>query len=119
MRTDPAPPSGAPVATQDLRTVPLDLVQPETNYVLRVKGNSMADEQIRDGDYLIVNSRKTPERGEMVIAYVAGRAFVRSFHAEAEGRVQLRSSDGSQPAMILPAAEVAIGGIVVGILRKY
>ncbi|MEW5930601.1 MAG: S24 family peptidase [Gemmatimonadota bacterium] len=99
--------------------VPEDMLRAGSNYVLRVSGTSLEDEQIRDGDYIIVNARTTPERGEMVVASVGGDTIVRQFYSQADGRVQLRPSDRSLPAMILPADQIRIEGIVVGIVRKY
>ena len=52
--------------------VPEDLVGKRDTYVLRVKGDSMIDEQIRDGDFVIVEDRRTAENGEMVIALLHG-----------------------------------------------
>lgn len=90
-----------------------------SNYVLRVTDAALEDEQIREGDYVIVNARTTPERGEMVVASVGGRTPVRQFHSQDDGRVQLRPSDRSLPPMILPADQVRIEWIVVGIIRTY
>ena len=52
--------------------MPEDLVGKRDTYVLRVKGDSMIDEQIRDGDFVIVEDRKTADNGEMVIALIGG-----------------------------------------------
>ena len=51
--------------------MPEELVGRRDTYVLRVKGDSMIDEQIRDGDFVIVEDRKTADNGEMVIALSA------------------------------------------------
>jgi repressor LexA len=99
--------------------VPEDMLRAGSNYVLRVAGSSLEDEQIRDGDYVIINARTPPERGEMVVASVGGDTLVRQFYSQEDGRVQLRPSDRSLPPMILPADRVRIEGIVVGIIRKY
>lgn len=99
--------------------VPEDMLRSGSNYVLRVSGSSLEDEQIRDGDYLIVNARTVPERGEMVVATVGDGTLVRQFYSQDDGRIQLRPTDRSLPPMILPAGQVRIQGIVVGIIRKY
>ncbi len=99
--------------------VPEDMLGSGSNYVLRVCGTSLEDEQIRDGDYLIVNARTVPERGEMVVASIGENAFVRQFYSQDDGRVQLRPTNRALPPMILPAGQVRIQGIVVGIIRKY
>jgi repressor LexA len=101
--------------------VPPDLLRKQgENYVLRVVGDSMIEEQIRDGDYIIVNSRSSAENGEMVVALVHGdAATVKKFYREAEGRVRLQPANVTMAPMIYHAHEVQIQGIVVGVIRKY
>jgi repressor LexA len=73
------------VASNETISVPEDLVGRRDTYVLRVRGNSMIDEQIRDGDFVIVEDRKTAENGEMVIALLEGRdATLKKFYREHE-----------------------------------
>jgi repressor LexA len=104
---------------QETVTVPHDMVRRGNNYVLRVKGDSMIEEQIRDGDYIIVNSRQTAENGEMVVALVQGEnATVKKFYREG-GRVRLQPANEAMKPMFYPAADVQIQGIVVGVIRKY
>ena len=108
------------VQEQETITVPHDMVRRGNNYVLRVKGESMIDEQIRDGDYIIVNSRQTAENGEMVVALVGGEsATVKKFYRERDGRVRLQPANPTMLPMYFPADEVQIQGIVVGVIRKY
>ncbi len=100
--------------------VPHDMVPKGNNYVLRVKGDSMVDEQIRDGDYIIVNSRQTAEPGEMVVALVGGEsATVKKFYRERDGRIRLQPANPTMQPMYFRAEEVQIQGIVVGVIRKY
>lgn len=100
--------------------VPHDMVRRGNNYVLRVKGDSMIEEQIRDGDYIIVNARQTAENGEMVVALVAGEsATVKKFYREPGNRIRLQPANPSMQAMYFAAHEVQIQGIVVGVIRKY
>jgi repressor LexA len=107
-------------AGQETVTVPHDMVRRGDNYVLRVKGDSMIEEQIRDGDYIIVNSRQTAENGEMVVALVHGEsATVKKFYREAGGRIRLQPANETMQPMYYPAADVLIQGIVVGVIRKY
>ena len=105
---------------EDTVAVPHDMVPKGNNYVLRVKGNSMVDEQIRDGDYIIVNSRQTAENGEMVVALVDGEAAtVKKFYRERDGRIRLQPANPTMQPMYFQPAEVQIQGIVVGVIRKY
>jgi repressor LexA len=105
---------------QESVSVPHDMVKRGNNYVLRVKGSSMVDEQIRDGDYIIVNSRETAENGEMVVALINGEsATVKKFYRERDGRIRLQPANETMQPMFFAAEEVQIQGIVVGVIRKY
>ena len=113
-----------PEAEQETITVPHDMVRRGNNYVLRVRGDSMIDEQIRDGDYIIVNSRQTAENGEMVVALVSdgtpgGSATVKKFYRETGGRIRLQPANPTMDPMYFPGDAVQIQGIVVGVIRKY
>ena len=102
-------------------SVPEDMVSgPVAHYVLRVRGDSMIEEQIRDGDYVIVRARDTANNGEMVIALVDGEcATVKKFYAEPDGRVRLQPANPDLDPMYYPAERVIVQGIVVGVIRKY
>lgn len=110
---------------QETVTVPHDMVRRGENYVLKVRGDSMIDEQIRDGDFIIVNSRNTADNGEMVVALVTdgitvgGSATVKKFFREAGGRIRLQPANEMMQPMYFPADAVQIQGIVVGVIRKY
>jgi repressor LexA len=105
---------------QESVSVPHDMVKRGNNYVLRVKGSSMVDEQIRDGDYIIVNSRETAENGEMVVALVEGEAAtVKKFYRERDGRIRLQPANETMQPMYFAPEAVRIQGIVVGVIRKY
>ncbi|TVP47247.1 MAG: transcriptional repressor LexA [Gemmatimonadales bacterium] len=101
--------------------VPPDLLRKQgENYVLRVVGDSMIEEQIRDGDYIIVNSRPTAENGEMVVALIGGEAAtVKKLYREGDGRIRLQPANVAMSPMYFDADEVRIQGIVVGVIRKY
>ena len=113
------------IAEQETITVPHDMVRRGNNYVLRVRGDSMIDEQIRDGDFIIVNSRNTADNGEMVVALVTdgitvgGSATVKKFFRESGGRIRLQPANEMMQPMYFPADAVQIQGIVVGVIRKY
>ena len=116
--------AGAPIeAIQEQETiaVPEDfLARGGQHYVLRVRGDSMIDEQIRDGDYVIVNSRNTAENGEMVVALVHGdSATVKKFYRERDGQIRLQPANVGMNPMYFPSHEVAVQGVVVGVIRRY
>jgi repressor LexA len=114
--------AGAPieaVAGNETIAVPEDLVGRRDTYVLRVRGDSMIDEQIRDGDFVLVEDRKTAENGEMVIALVGGSdATLKKFYREGQ-RIRLQPANPAIQPLILDPATVQIQGIVVGVMRKY
>jgi repressor LexA len=105
--------------SQETVTVPHDMVRRGNNYVLRVRGDSMIEEQISDGDYIVVNSRQTAENGEMVVALINGEsATVKKFFREG-AQVRLQPANPTMLPMYFPADDVQIQGIVVGVIRKY
>jgi repressor LexA len=108
------------VEQQETIAVPHDLLRSGNNYVLRVRGDSMVDEQIRDGDYIIVNSRQTADNGEMVVALVHGEsATVKKFFREKDGQIRLQPANPTMLPFYYDADEVEIQGIVVAVIRKY
>ena len=90
------------------------------NYALRVSGNSMIDEHIVDGDYVVVHGRDAAQNGEMVIALVNGaEATVKKFYREAGGWIRLQPANTAMTPMRYQERDVLIQGVVVGIIRKY
>jgi len=116
--------AGVPIeAVQDSETlaVPPDMVRRRRdNYVLRVEGNSMIEEQIRDGDYIVVQAQETAEDGEMVVALVGGEsATVKKLYREPGDRIRLQPANPTMEPIFVGADELRIQGIVVGVIRKY
>jgi repressor LexA len=107
------------VAGTETIAVPESLAGTRDSYVLRVKGDSMIDEQIRDGDFVIVEDRKSADNGEMVIALVGGHdVTLKKFYRE-HGRIRLQPANPAmQPIMVDPDA-VQVQGVVIGVMRKY
>lgn len=90
------------------------------NYALKVAGNSMIDEHIVDGDYVVVHGRDAAENGEMVIALVNGaEATVKKFYRETGGWIRLQPANTAMSPMRYQERDVLIQGVVVGIIRKY
>jgi repressor LexA len=114
--------AGAPieaVASAETIAVPEDLVGKRDTYVLRVKGDSMIDEQIRDGDFVVVEDRKGADNGEMVIALVGGTdVTLKKFYRE-HGRIRLQPANPAMQPMLFDPSQVQIQGVVVGVMRKY
>jgi repressor LexA len=114
--------AGAPieaVASNETIAVPEDLVGKRETYVLKVKGDSMIDEQIRDGDFVVVEDRKTAENGEMVIALLGGaEVTLKKFYRD-NGRIRLQPANSAMQPLVVHADHVQIQGVVVGVMRKY
>ena len=109
------------VAHQETIAVPDTMVQRSGNhYVLRVRGNSMIDEQIRDGDFVVINDRHSADNGEMVIAMLHGNsATVKKFYRERDGRIRLQPANETMAPMYVHENDITIQGIVVGVMRRY
>jgi repressor LexA len=87
-------------------------------YVLRVRGDSMIDEQIRDGDYVVVEDRKTAENGEMVIALLRGSdVTLKKFYRD-NGRVRLQPANPAMQPLLVDSDQIQVQGVVVGVMRK-
>jgi repressor LexA len=109
------------IEQQETIAVPPDMVRSgKENFVLRVEGESMIDEQIRDGDYIVVSSQETASDGQMVVALVGGdSATVKKMYRESDGRIRLQPANPSMTPIIEDARNVRIQGVVVGVIRKY
>ncbi len=107
------------IASNDTITVPEDIVGNRETYVLRVRGDSMIDEQIRDGDFVVVEDRKTANNGEMVIALLGGSdVTLKKFYRES-GRVRLQPANPTMQPIYVEGDRVQIQGVVVGVMRRY
>jgi repressor LexA len=90
------------------------------NYALQVQGESMIDEHIMDGDYVVVHGKQAADNGEMVIALVNGsEATVKRFYREQGGWIRLQPANPAMQPMRFQERDVLIQGVVVGVIRKY
>ena len=116
--------AGAPIeAIEDTETVavPDDMLTGRgPHFVLRVRGDSMIADQIRDGDCVVVDGRQTADNGEMVIALVRGdAATVKRFYREVDGRIRLQPANETHAPQIYDEEDVQVRGVVIGVIRKY
>ena len=90
------------------------------SYVLKVRGSSMIDEQIKDGDFVVVHEKNQAENGQMVIALLHGsNATVKKFYREPGGWIRLQPANPTMPPLRVNERDVVVQGIVVGVIRKY
>ena len=88
-------------------------------FVLQVRGDSMQDEAILDGDYVLVEKAQTARNGEIVVALVDGsETTLKRFYKEGD-RIRLQPSNAAMPPIMVSAAAVRLQGRVIGVLRKY
>jgi len=114
--------AGVPIEAiegNDTISVPDEFVRRDNTFCLRVKGESMVDEGIRDGDYIIVEGRETANPGETVVALVGDEATVKKYYREPDGRVRLQPANPSMNPIYVSEDVLRIRGVVVGLMRHY
>jgi repressor LexA len=106
---------------QETLAVPLALLggSGTRHFVLRVRGDSMVEESILDGDYVIVEQRETAHNGEVVVALVHGQeATLKRFYRE-NGHVRLQPANATMAPIVVQGGDLRIQGVVVGIWRRF
>jgi repressor LexA len=114
--------AGAPIEAiegNDTISVPDQFVRRDNTFCLRVKGESMVDEGIRDGDYIIVEGCDAADQGETVVALIGDEATVKKYYREADGRIRLQPANPSMEPIYVPEDGLQIRGVVVGLMRHY
>jgi repressor LexA len=89
----------------------------EDKFALRVTGNSMIDEHIADGDFVIIRKQETAENGERVVAMINDEVTLKRFFRDKEA-VRLEPANGAMKPIIADPNEVKILGILVGVMRR-
>ncbi len=88
-------------------------------YALRVRGDSMIDEQIRSGDVVVVEERETARNGETVIALVDGEGVTVKQYQRQGAVIRLIPANPQVPILEFPEDRVRVQGVVVGVLRRF
>ena len=109
-----------PVEGNEKIEIPRSLLGSGENFALRVRGDSMIDDGIRDGDVVIVKRQAIAESGQTVVALVNGEATVKRLYKKG-GQVELRPANPALRPLFLEegSAELEIRGVVVGLIRKF
>jgi repressor LexA len=112
--------AGSPILAveniDDTLPISIDFVGNKESYVLKVKGESMIEAGILDGDYVIVNSQHTAKNGDIVVALIGDEATVKTFYKEKD-HIRLQPQNSSMDPILIK--EPYILGVVKAIVRKY
>ena len=111
--------AGAPILAveniTDTFPIPLDFIGNSECFMLTVRGESMIEAGILDGDYILVRKQNTAENGTIVVALIEDEATVKTFYKE-DGYIRLQPENSTMDPIIVPNCEIL--GRVVGVFRK-
>jgi repressor LexA len=114
--------AGAPVeAIPDLDTLHFaDFVGNESTFALEVRGESMIDDHICSGDFVLAEKTDSVRNGDIVVALVEGtEATLKRYYQEADGRVRLQPANASMEPIFVKPSDLEIQGRVLAVMRKY
>jgi repressor LexA len=106
------------IPSDETIAVPDRLTTRGENYVLKVRGDSMVDDGILDGDFVIIARRSAAENGEMVVANVNGEVTLKRIYHDGE-RVRLQPANAAMHPIFARANDVSVQGVVVGLMRRF
>jgi len=98
--------------------VPESMLGPGETYALRVRGDSMIEDGIQDGDLVLVRRAVEADDGATVVAVVEGEATLKRFFRRGTN-VELRPANAALQSIHVPASRVEIRGILIGLMRRY
>jgi repressor LexA len=108
------------ILSHDTVSVPRDMQGRGRTFALRVRGDSMIDENIQDGDIIVVSSQKTADNGQVVVALIDGNyATVKKFYREPEFIRLEPANPQFKPIFIKTPERIQIQGVVRGLIRNY
>ncbi len=109
-----------PIEIEERIAVPRELVRrPETSFVLRVRGDSMIDEQIRDGDFVVVERTSSAREGDTVVAVLRGEEATLKKWQRRGAMVRLVPANSRMKPIEVAVRDVEVRGVVRGLLRRY
>jgi repressor LexA len=112
--------AGAPTAAveQNERLDFSDLFSGPNHYALRVRGQSMIDDHIEDGDYVVIRKQEDAANGERVVAMIDGEVTLKRFYKE-KHHIRLEPANGNMKAIIVgPDSDAKVLGVLIGVMRK-
>ena len=115
--------AGSPIeAVENREEIDLEMMFHAKNgvYVLRVRGESMIEDHLCDGDYVVIERREQARTGEQVVALIDGaEATLKRFYKEPGGKVRLQPANRTMEPRIVDADRCKVQGVVIGVLRSY
>jgi repressor LexA len=102
----------------DVIEVPPSMIGQEDHFVLQVKGDSMEEDGILDGDLIVVRKQPTAENGETVVALINNEATVKKYYKRND-HVELRPAHTGMEPIIVKEGDLRIEGKIVGVIRHY
>jgi repressor LexA len=105
-------------SVEEILPLPEDLTGPGTLFMLRVRGDSMVEAGILDGDYVVARKQEEAEQGDVVVAGIPGEEATVKFFRRRGKKVALVPANSLYEEIVLPAEDVSIFGRVVTVLRK-
>jgi len=102
----------------DAIEVPPSMTRQGDHFVLKVRGDSMKEDGILDGDFIIVRKQPTAENGQTVVALINNEATVKKYYKQ-KNYVELRPSHADMESMLIKEGDLRIEGRVVGVMRHY
>lgn len=103
---------------EEFIAVPDTLTSRGQNFVLKVRGDSMIDDGVLDGDYVIVERTSRALNGQVVVAMVAGEVTLKRFYKEGD-RVRLQPANEGMAPIFAHSRDVTIQGVVIGLMRRF
>lgn len=116
--------AGEPIAVMDepkeTLVVPPFMIKSQNSYVLQVKGTSMIEDNIIEGDYIVVREQSTPKNGDVVVAMLDGfKATLKRFYKEGS-KIRLQPANSAMKPIILNAGDfIEVQGVVTGVIRSF
>lgn len=107
-----------PFPDEERIEVPASLLGKGEHFVLRVRGDSMIEDGIRDGDYVVVARRETAQNGQTVVALVRGEATLKRYYVDGS-RIRLQPANSSMKPLTVDIRDVTVQGVVTGLIRNY
>jgi repressor LexA len=116
--------AGQPIQTltghAETLEVPPFMVGTRHSYVLQVKGDSMIEEGIFEGDYVVIQEKEVPSNGDMVVALINNEEATLKRYYKEKGHIRLQPSNATYEPIIVPATTpIKIQGVCIGVIRKY